>query len=648
MRWILRLFGVVFGLVALVVVVLFLLPAERIAHLATQQFEASTGRALHVGGTVRPSVWPVLGVSVSEVSLANADWSSEGPMLQAASLDVGVDLAALVGGDIKVQRMEFRSPRILLERHADGRGNWEIALSAAGVDGPAQGAAGTQRNIALERAEITDASVTFVDHGTGMTYALSALDAELRMPDFAGPANLSGRGMLGGQPLELALGIGGLEGFIAGRVVPLRVEAALAGTQLDFDGRAGLQPLAAEGRANIRLGSLSALMAALGQDGADLPAAVGAVSLAGQVTVAPTGSVHLREAQIDLGSNRLNGAADLTLDGPRPRLAAQLSAGALDFAALAGGNGGGGSAQPGWPREAIDVSALSAMDAEVLFSAASVDLGMTRAGTTRMLMTLDRARAVFDFRELRLFEGLVVGEFVVNGRSGLSVGGNLRANGLNLLPLLRETAGFERLAGTGDAELRFLGVGNSIDAIMRSLSGQGAIQFGRGEIIGFDLAGMLRTLDMSYMGEGNRTIFDSITGSFAIEGGVLRNEDLQLTATAVRAGGRGVVNLGAQTLDYRVTPVALAGEDGTGGLRVPLLVTGPWSEPRFRLDLEGLAEQRLLQERERLEALAREQASQAIGQQLGLEAVEGETLEGTARRALEESGLGGLLQLFEQ
>jgi len=153
---------------------------------------------------------------------------------------------------------------------------------------------------------------------------------------------------------------------------------------------------------------------------------------------------------------------------------------------------------------------------------------------------------------------------------------------------------------------------------------------------------------MSYMGEGNRTIYDSITGSFAIEGGVLRNEDLLLAATAVRAGGRGTVNLGAQTLDYRVTPVALAGEDGTGGLRVPLLVTGPWSEPRYRLDLEGLAEQRLQQERERLEALARERAGQAISEQLGLEAVEGETLEDTARRALEGSGLGGLLQLFEQ
>ena len=91
MRWIVRILGVVVLLVVVLVAGIFLIPTERIARLATDQFASQTGRGLEIGGPVRPTLWPTLGIRVEDVRLDNADWSDQGPMLQAdRTLENGV------------------------------------------------------------------------------------------------------------------------------------------------------------------------------------------------------------------------------------------------------------------------------------------------------------------------------------------------------------------------------------------------------------------------------------------------------------------------------------------------------------------------------------------------------------------------------
>lgn len=230
-------------------------------------------------------------------------------------------------------------------------------------------------------------------------------------------------------------------------------------------------------------------------------------------------------------------------------------------------------------------------------------------------------------------------------------------------PLFLDLAGWDRLLATGDLQLQFLGVGNSIAAIMASLKGEGALELGKGELRGLDIAGMLRTLDAGHVGEGQRTIFDALAGTFTIDGGVLSNSDLKLVAPYLTASGSGRIGLGGRMLDYRIRPTALASEDGTGGVMVPLLITGPWASPSYRLDLESIARERMeaeakaAEERARAAAKAAEEKAKAelearLKQELGIEVAPGETaadaairraqeaLEDEARRALEDI-LGG-------
>src|SRR3989338_8529171 len=153
MRWLVRSLFALLVLVLLGVGVLFLIPAERVAALAIAKFNALTGRELVLSGAVRPSFWQQLGVTTGPISVSNADWSDQGPMVQAEGLSIGLDMAALLGGTVKITGLESIAPKIVLERSKSGKENWVFGGDNGGeVTGatPGVGAAFTLKITGLE------------------------------------------------------------------------------------------------------------------------------------------------------------------------------------------------------------------------------------------------------------------------------------------------------------------------------------------------------------------------------------------------------------------------------------------------------------------------------------------------------------------
>ena len=647
MRWIVRGLGGVLVLVVLAFGAVALIPAEKIAGLAVARFEALTGRQLTLEGAVRPTIWPVLGVKTGAVSIANADWSKEGPMLRAEALEISVDMAALVGGEVRITGVTAVAPQIVLERAKDGRENWVFGGENGGTVTTETVGVGTP--FTLLKGVVTGGSLRFVDDRAGRREELTGIDAELAIPDYEGAATLQMTASRNGQPFAADLTIGAFRSFLDGAVGPLDAEVSAGAAEVSFKGRAGWNPTAGEGDLVADLAALKEVAALAGVAAPALPQGLGAgkVTVAGRLTVTDAGSVHLRAGKVGLDGTALSADADLTTSGARPKLSAKVMAGALDLTGLTGGHGGGsdgGAAAAGWPTDRIDVSGLGVLDASVALVADSADLGLAKTGALEVMLTIDRARAVFDIRRIAAYDGVVSGQFVVNGRKGLSVGGDLSFAGIALQPMLRDFGGYERLVGTGDLRVKFLGSGASVDAIMHSLEGAGSLALGKGELRGLDIAGMLRTLDMGFVGEGQKTIFDSLAGTFTMAGGVLRNDDLKMVSPYVTAAGSGDVGLGARNLDYRIKATALADAEGAGGVTAPLMITGPWAKPRFALDLEALAEQELAEEKAALEAAAKAKAAALeaeakakLKDELGIEQLEGESLEDAARRRAEEA-----------
>lgn len=642
MRWIIR-FGA--GLATVLVLafgVLALVPAERVATAVSAQFEAATGRKLTLTGEVTPRLWPSLGVTTGPVSIANADWAeTEAPLFKAEGLAIDINYGALFGGSVQIEGIRADRPEIVLERGPDGRSSWEFGTEGTG-GGEAVPAAATA--FTLDQGTITSGSIRFIDRQAGRVIALDGVDATLAIPDLSGPFTLALTGLAGGKPVALDLTGGVFSAFEAGRVVPLTANLTAGGSSLAFEGRAGLSPMVAEGALTADLGDLPALGSVIGSALANPGPGLGQdrLTATGQLILDGTGAAFLRGASIQADGNQLSGDIDYLPGEARPKLVGELTAGPITIGGESETGGAGGEVQAdGWSEEVIDVSALGAFDAELVLVAPSVRVGTISLGETRVIVTIDRARAVTQIRKMAAYGGEITGEFVVNGRGGLSVGGNLAFAGLDMQALLQEMAGYDRLVAAGNLDLRFLGVGNSMADIMQSLEGEGALELGQGEVRGLDIAAMLQNLDPSYVGDGQRTAFDGLAGTFTMAGGVLSNSDLKFVAPRLTASGAGEVGLGDRTFDYSLRPTALAAADGSGGVMVPLLVTGPWADPRFRLDLEGIAREKMEAEAKAAaaaaEAAAKAELEQRLKEELGVTVAPDEDLGDAVIRGAEEA-----------
>jgi AsmA protein len=648
MRWIVRLIGLVVVLAAFVLGALFFLPGERIARIAAEQITRATGRTVTMRGETRLSLYPILGVSTGAVEIANADWSDAGPMLRAESFKVGVDPGVLWGGDIRITGLEVVNPEIRLERAADGRANWELGVEGVASSGQAEGGAparSARLGLTLDRALVTGGQLVYTDHAAGTMEDLRDLDLDLRWPEYDGTADFEASfSHGGGAPVSIKAKLDQVGRFIDGAVTGLVVHVETDGGQVDFDGRGGVQPQV-QGRLDLDLADTGAFLGALGIPGVALPEGMGqGLKAGGEVTLTEAMNLSVRGLNLKVGGNTLTGAADVDLAGDVPRFNAQIAAAALDLSGLAGAGtaGGGGQSAPGWSTAPIDASALALANGEMALTADSIDLGDLDLGRTRAVMTLDRSRAVFELREVRGYDGLVTGEFVVNNRAGFSVGGSLRAEGLDMEGLLTDAAGITRFATKAGGALNFLGTGNSVDAIMKSLSGDGRFETGRGVISGIDLDRLMRAGDVT----GGTTIFDAMSASFTMQTGNLRNEDLVMRLPLIRAGGKGRIGLGARDIDYLITPVILEGENSRG-LAIPVRIRGPWDSPRIVPDLEKAIDLNLKAEREKLEKDAEDRLNREVQERLGVAPEEGQSLKDAAKDKLGDRAKRELRKLFE-
>lgn len=653
MRWIVRLVSGLVMLVLLAVGLVLLIPSDEIARRAAAQVQALTGRSMTIAGPVKASFWPRIAVSTGAVQIADAEWAGPEPMVAATGLRIDLDTAALIGGTIRITGLELDAPQIRLQRLRDGRANWQLA----GGGGPAADAGsaggGLPEGFSLAEARITGGTISLNDQLTGRADRLTGIDATLRLPDLAQAADLTMQAQMNGQPLQLDLSATPARALLAGGAVRSKLGLRAGGARLDFDGDFAASPLRAEGALHLDASDRAALGRLLGRAMPDLPAGFGArvLRLDGRARLQGQGDdlrLVLRDTLMVLDDTRLRLNADLATGGARPRLEANVTA-ETRISLPAGGGGAPAAPGPkshGWSTAPIDLSALNALDAELGFAAPGIAAGAVQLGSLRGRLALSEGRAVVTLEDLAAYDGRITGTVVANARGRGSARADLVMENLALQPLLRDAAGYDRLIATANGRVSLLSSAASMAEMMQQMQGEGQLSLGKGELRGLDLLGMLRTLDVGYVGPGQSTIFDGMSSGFSIAQGVLRADDLNLSAPYLRAEGTGTVGIGTRVLDYRIVPVALQKADGTGGVSVPLKITGSWAAPRFQLDLEALARPKIEAEKARAEERIKAEIARKAEESLGVKAEEGERLEDAAKRRLEEEvrrGLGKLL-----
>ncbi|KUP94147.1 hypothetical protein TRIHO_09680 [Tritonibacter horizontis] len=280
---------------------------------------------------------------------------------------------------------------------------------------------------------------------------------------------------------------------------------------------------------------------------------------------------------------------------------------------------------------------LSLLDARIGLDVSGVKTATLTLGPSSLSLVIERARAVLSFLPVEAFGGQLRGELIANNRNGLSVAGNVSFAEVKLQEALGQLAGYDKLTGEALGRLEFLGVGGTMDQIMRSLDGKGEVAIGKGFFTGFDLQAIMNPDG----GNGGTTVFDGLKASFSMVDGMLTNEDFLATLQAFKAEGGGRVGLGARDLDYTFTPTAFASES-LAGLSVPVRITGAWNDPKIRPDLSKLVKPEL----EAAEEKAKQAVRDKLSEELGVPVETEEDVNEALKRRVEEEARKQLLKFL--
>ncbi|MDX1483940.1 MAG: AsmA family protein [Alphaproteobacteria bacterium] len=406
-----------------------------------------------------------------------------------------------------------------------------------------------------------------------------------------------------------------------------RVKAEDAGFRTDIDIAAGKISLAAKGTVaglfdapqmdlDLRLGHPDFITFMHLFDPAFRPEkpARGPFRLAAQIRGAGL-DLKFEKLEAQLGPNRLDGAATLSLAALRPMLKADLTGDeiVLDHvlpgpaakrpAAPRGAGPGGGARDPGgppWSDEPIDVGMLKALDADLRVRAKAIAWRRWRVEGPRLDLTLEKGR--LDMR--RLTGVMVGGRFHMTGALAAPAkpGGALETRldvdvtGMDLKQAMFNAADVDVAKGRVDFKMGLTGRGATSRAIAGSLDGSGALAARDGAVTGFDLARVnarLRNLSdgvslislLQTAMAGGTTRFSKLSGTFTVKRGVLNSRDVALEAEGGSGQGTLMVDIGRWLMDGQLT-FRLAGnaEAPPFGLRLK----GSLDQPRRIINANAL------------------------------------------------------------
>jgi len=501
----------------------------------------------------------------------------------------------------------------------------DAAKAAVPITGNATGTFSAKGEGANPRAlaEALSASIDFALTGVEATDAaagLSELTLKASLPGFDASPKLDAEVVYNGERVTLALGLDPIPQVLGGDRFDLDMLVASNLIEAAYKGAVQQNPVPGlDGDMSLAIGSVGALAAWLGQPLPDGQPDPGPLNL--QAKLAADGAkVALESAVIEGGAFNASATGSFDGSGEVPVVQAALTIDQLDVNAYLppqaeqpadqGPADAGGGGQPGvpapdagpgdWSDLPIDIAPLYAAQADIKVTAQNVLYKDLTIETANLSALLDGGVLNAVIKEIRLAGGTVVANATIDGSGGaIGLDYDLRAEGLQALPLLKAFADTDRLSGTMMVTAKGTARGATEREIVSTLNGDGVISFTDGAIEGINIAETLREVGSfgGASGGPQRTDFSEMGGTFTITDGVVVNDDLKMLAPLLRIDGAGAVPMPPRIVDYGVTARLVASLEGQGGtdalagIPIPVAITGPWHKPDYNVDMAGVFEE---------------------------------------------------------
>ncbi|SDT22407.1 AsmA family protein [Bradyrhizobium canariense] len=536
---------------ALIVVAVLLLligvPSDFMTSAVQSRVERETGYRLTIAGTTKIGVWPSLNVTLNDVTLQDPKDRDTSNRLTVGSIQADMTLASVWSGHPHITELVIARPVLSVPLLRERTAPRVSSSNAAAPSGEADTNA-----VSIDRVKITDGTIVFSNLRDRVENRIEGISADALIGADRN-VKVTGSAHAGEHPLKFD---------IKATVPAPPIERQNIPLELTLEAPNLLQsPLSS--KAEVRLN--------------------GSVVMINGITGT-------------LGDGAFNGWASVDI-ASKPLVKLDLDFQRLDVATAS--TPAGSPSQP-WSNASIDLAGLNYVDLQARISADQLSIGSTHVAPVATEATLASGVLKCRFANLGAYGGQANGDLIIDA-SGSNPSFTLRSDlaGIRALPLLQSAADFDKLDGKLQAKLALRSSGASQRAIMSNLDGTAFVVFQDGAIRGINVAQMIRSLTSGTLsgwqeGKEQATDLTQLSASFHIEKGQATSSDLNLVGPLVRVTGAGTVDLGEKSLAFRVEPKLVMTTEGQGrtsdpvGLGIPVVIDGPWAQPRIYPDMAGV------------------------------------------------------------
>lgn len=580
-------------LVGAVLALPFIIPHDFIAGQLKEAVKAETGRTLTIGEAPKLVFWPDFAVTLKDVHLSNPPGLYEGQVVQMDELRIRVEVRSLFNRVLDIKELHLIRPQLSLVIDGEGRPNWIMS-----ADGRAEDAGGgpSIETGSIAPVTIEDGDVRFLDERSGKAFMAQNVDMTVTLGSLTGPVAVKGKLTTLGDEIALAFAAKA-PGDLATSGSPVsltvqskRLDFAFSGNALMRDG------LALDGTIKAETGSLRDLARWAKVTLPDGPG-FGPAKVHGQLAFTPK-AVKLSKARVTLDGLAAQGDLGLTLAG-RPSVSANLGFDVIDVNRYLPPRADTPPQAAGWSTALISFASLGAIDGKLKLTANNLVYRDLKTGKIAIDAAVKNGRLDATLGQISLYGGSAQGRLILDGASKVpALQFTLDARGFDGLRLLKDYAGLERFEGTAGATLNLAATGRSQLELVSSLKGTAALSFTNGAVRGIDIETMVKGVAANILtgwrqGPDAKTPFDGLSANFTVNNGIAATNSLNFVSPVMQVKGGGVIDLPRQALNLKVSPtltVAQAQGLDLAGLSVPIIIKGPWANPKIYPDIAGILE----------------------------------------------------------
>lgn len=610
---------IVVVVIGALLIIPYFIDASRFKAPLEKYVSEATGRPVSVGDDIHLSLFPWAGASFSNLRIGNSPQFAEKDFLTVKSAEARVKLMPLLSKEVLVDRIIINEPRIYLVTNKDGRVSWDFGKKAAEAKSSPKSETTPQgglpiASLLVEKINVSNGHLEIIDHRAASRQEISGLNLAIEDVSFDRPVHLTFAATVNQKPVSAEGRFGPVGQNLGQGSIPLELKASVFG-QLALQAKGAVANVLVAPAASLTLDvaefSPRKLVAEIGQSlpATTDPKVLDRVALKTAVK-ADARAVELTDGVLALDDSTLNFTLKAK-DFSKPDLAFDLKLDQINLDRYLPPKAQTASGQPSAapaPEPAAKKTDFTPIRKLVLNGKAAIGklvVSNAKIEDASFTITAKDGLVSLDPLRLNLYQGTAAGKTVVNVKGDSpATSVQLALDKVQVNPLLKDVVDRDFLEGMLKAQIALSMTGDDAARIKQTLNGRGDLNFSDGAIVGVDLAGMVRNVKAALGGEVKsgprpRTDFSELTVPFTMENGVFRTTESSLKSPLLRLVAGGSADLVKETLDFRVEPKLVGTIKGQGdtqdrsGLTVPVLVSGTFSKPVFRPDVESIAKDQL-------------------------------------------------------